>query len=511
MSTRDLYEVRPYAEFHGTSFWGTKVVADYDDLVTLFGRPVSGGRRDGALWVFLDAKGRPVTLYDCGQHGSGPCGTAASPWHVGAREKAVSEDFGRWLHKVLGSKKGSVFGYLLAGAAGYGLARVVDNPEKVQAALRRAKGATKGSAKGAGPGWYALLYNYEKGNKDRRLKAFEGPFATKAEAEAKAKAEESVWFTEVERLDADPSTSGRLFGYLIAGAVGYGVARAVDNPEKVRAAAHAAAGEARRIGGAAKKVAGRAGGTRMSKRDAAMEAKKNATYAAARADAQKRANALGFDHGLEWNAVFGTWNIFMLPARQNRSGHELRAEVVMPENIEKTQPGHGYGRSGGLKGRRNGSWIPASGGTEPVFTAGSGKRLQYMFQPSTGRHAYLDVDSDIILDDEDARRHLDARSRGRSGGEGRTAGRKEHPSDEVGTLWNVRFVHKISPSDKDVKKDVFISPKAWATNITLAKALRENRILPVGGTIRAMAKSPDRVVVFPGGRSVWHSIIFTAK
>jgi hypothetical protein len=87
------------------------------------------------------------------------------------------------------------------------------------------------------------------------------------------------------------------------------------------------------------------------KKSAASEAKaqkKNATYPAARADAQKRANATGFDHGLEWNDVFGSWNVFMLPARQNRRGFELRAEVVSPENIEKTQPGHGYGRASGF-------------------------------------------------------------------------------------------------------------------------------------------------------------------
>jgi hypothetical protein len=50
----------------------------------------------------------------------------------------------------------------------------------------------------------------------------------------------------------------------------------------------------------------------------------------------------------------------------------------------------------------NDSWVPACGGTEVPFKSRSGKRLQYVWQPSTGQHAYLDVDSDIILSDEQA-------------------------------------------------------------------------------------------------------------
>jgi len=49
-----------------------------------------------------------------------------------------------------------------------------------------------------------------------------------------------------------------------------------------------------------------------------------------------------------------------------------------------------------------GDWIPASGGTEKPFHTRSGKRLQYLYQPSTGRHAYYDVESDIILSDDEA-------------------------------------------------------------------------------------------------------------
>jgi hypothetical protein len=49
-----------------------------------------------------------------------------------------------------------------------------------------------------------------------------------------------------------------------------------------------------------------------------------------------------------------------------------------------------------------GDWIPACGGTEEPFTTRSGRRLLYCWQPSTGRHAYLDVATDIILSDEES-------------------------------------------------------------------------------------------------------------
>lgn len=52
--------------------------------------------------------------------------------------------------------------------------------------------------------------------------------------------------------------------------------------------------------------------------------------------------------------------------------------------------------------RNNGPWLPASGGTETPFYTRTGRRLQYMWQPSTGKHAYIDCDSDIFLTDEEA-------------------------------------------------------------------------------------------------------------
>lgn len=49
-----------------------------------------------------------------------------------------------------------------------------------------------------------------------------------------------------------------------------------------------------------------------------------------------------------------------------------------------------------------GDWVPANGGTETPFMTRNRRRLLYCWQPSTGRHAYLDCHTDIILSDEDA-------------------------------------------------------------------------------------------------------------
>lgn len=51
----------------------------------------------------------------------------------------------------------------------------------------------------------------------------------------------------------------------------------------------------------------------------------------------------------------------------------------------------------------NGPWVPACGGTETPFWTRERRRLLYCWQPSTGKHAYLDVGTDLILTDEEAR------------------------------------------------------------------------------------------------------------
>lgn len=52
------------------------------------------------------------------------------------------------------------------------------------------------------------------------------------------------------------------------------------------------------------------------------------------------------------------------------------------------------------------NWLPANGGTETPFTTRTGARLLYCWQPSTGKHAYLDCGTDIILTDDEARQAL---------------------------------------------------------------------------------------------------------
>jgi hypothetical protein len=56
--------------------------------------------------------------------------------------------------------------------------------------------------------------------------------------------------------------------------------------------------------------------------------------------------------------------------------------------------------------KANGNWYRACGGTEKPFPTRSGKVLLYCYQPSTGKHAYLDCGTDIILSDQEARAYL---------------------------------------------------------------------------------------------------------
>jgi hypothetical protein len=64
-------------------------------------------------------------------------------------------------------------------------------------------------------------------------------------------------------------------------------------------------------------------------------------YHVARRRAQEAANADGYDRGLEYNPVFGTWRSFMLPRRENRCGRERTCEVVSSERLDLCAPGHG--------------------------------------------------------------------------------------------------------------------------------------------------------------------------
>jgi hypothetical protein len=65
-------------------------------------------------------------------------------------------------------------------------------------------------------------------------------------------------------------------------------------------------------------------------------------YVEVREHAQKQANDLGMDVGLEKNSLFGTYRTFLLPSIQHRRGFELRCEVIHPMDISRTWNGHGY-------------------------------------------------------------------------------------------------------------------------------------------------------------------------
>lgn len=52
--------------------------------------------------------------------------------------------------------------------------------------------------------------------------------------------------------------------------------------------------------------------------------------------------------------------------------------------------------------RKQGNWYPACNGTEVPFVTRSGYRLLYCYQPSTGNHAYLNCETDLILSEEES-------------------------------------------------------------------------------------------------------------
>jgi hypothetical protein len=59
-----------------------------------------------------------------------------------------------------------------------------------------------------------------------------------------------------------------------------------------------------------------------------------------------------------------------------------------------------------MKNKNQGNWYPANGGTEEPFITRTGMRVQYCWQPSTGNHAYINLETDLILSDEEAQMAL---------------------------------------------------------------------------------------------------------
>jgi hypothetical protein len=52
------------------------------------------------------------------------------------------------------------------------------------------------------------------------------------------------------------------------------------------------------------------------------------------------------------------------------------------------------------------AWQPACGGTETPFKTRTGRTLHYLWNRSTGVHAYYDVDRDLFLTNEEAEEAL---------------------------------------------------------------------------------------------------------
>ena len=93
--------------------------------------------------------------------------------------------------------------------------------------------------------------------------------------------------------------------------------------------------------------------------------------------------------------------------RNERLSKEQREQALLEQELEleANAPAPVYGH--GPDGRPLDAWLPASGGTEEPFTARSGRRLLYCFNPAEGRHAYVDLGTDLVLSDEEAQQALD--------------------------------------------------------------------------------------------------------
>lgn len=75
--------------------------------------------------------------------------------------------------------------------------------------------------------------------------------------------------------------------------------------------------------------------------------------------------------------------------------------------------------------------------------------------------------------------------------------------------YRTRYVHKISPSEKDEGPSVVLTEKDTATRTSLAAALRRQKVLSAGERLnQSRVESSGKVVAFPA-KSIWHSIIMT--
>ena len=66
------------------------------------------------------------------------------------------------------------------------------------------------------------------------------------------------------------------------------------------------------------------------------------------------------------------------------------SHLTLQESLDKAE-----------KTQAQSAWVAACGGTEKPFTTKTGHRVQYMFQPLTGKHAYLNLENDLFISNEE--------------------------------------------------------------------------------------------------------------
>ena len=82
-------------------------------------------------------------------------------------------------------------------------------------------------------------------------------------------------------------------------------------------------------------------------------------------------------------------------------------------------------------------------------------------------------------------------------------------------MYMVRYVHKISPSDKDVAGPVHVPAAALASKKSLGASLRKSGIMMAGASVRSFRVEADgKVAIFPsapGMTTYWHAIVLTPQ
>lgn len=302
---------------------------------------------------------------------------------------------------------GRTFGAFLIGmGAGYGLARAVDNPEKVRSGFEKAReeakkiSAAAKTAAGRSGGDLDTSWRYapaEVMTRYGRLPVLRAVFHN-------AGAHKGPIAPEMGALELITEKGSRWYGFQ-RGMINAELRMIVSgfNPRFEEVAAWKKVPKKLAPSG---RVGGRSGGERLDDEGGYFS------------DVQYHMEKMGADRGIHRDDVIHFTNLKWVTlaiedARKEGRPSAWIAKVLFDAQAPWRKDAPSWmkrGRSGG-RSKADGPWVPASGGTEEPFTARSGKRLQYMFQPSTGRHAYLDVDADIILDDEDALKHIEGRRR----------------------------------------------------------------------------------------------------